>query len=274
MNEKQISFRQEYRDSTPSWYRGELHLAFTLVFTIGVIVYCAVQLENASVSQWLMIIPVILFGNYIEWAAHRYILHKPVKGLSMIYKRHVHTHHKFFTHDDLSYDGHKDWRALLFPPFAPVMFVLSALPIALIIGSVWSANAGYITIIAMAGYYLMYEGLHTLSHIENSPFLDKFPLVNTVRRMHIAHHHPALMQERNFNLTFPICDALFGTSDLKRGLWGTLFNGMSNDHMDPEDRRRWDNYRGGKMLGGDAHEQWPPQAPASESEKSINTKSA
>jgi hypothetical protein len=36
------------------------------------------------------------------------------------------------------------------------------------------------------------------------------------------------MQTRNFNLTFPVCDALFGTSDLDRGLFGTLFNGNSN----------------------------------------------
>jgi len=89
----------------------------------------------------------------------------------------------------------------------------------------------------VATYYLMYEGLHTLSHIENSPFLDRLPLVNTVRRMHVMHHNPDFMHTRNFNLTFPICDALFGTSDLDKGLWGTLFNGMSDDARRAEDRR-------------------------------------
>jgi len=50
------------------------------------------------------------------------------------------------------------------------------------------------------------------------------------------------MQTRNFNLTFPLCDALFGTSDLDRGVVGTLFNGTSEAHVrrdlqpDPEDR--------------------------------------
>jgi hypothetical protein len=38
------------------------------------------------------------------------------------------------------------------------------------------------------------------------------------------------MPTRNFNLTFPICDALSGTSDLDRGLIGTLFNGSSDKH--------------------------------------------
>ena len=49
--------------------------------------------------------------------------------------------------------------------------------------------------------------------------------------MHYMHHVLGFMQTRNFNLTFPICDALFGTSDLDRGLVGTLFNGASHDHM-------------------------------------------
>lgn len=247
MSEKQVSFRQQYRDSTPKWYRGELHLAFTLSFTVGVIVYCALQLENTTGLEWLMVAPIFLFGNYIEWAAHRYLLHRPTKAFRAVYKRHVATHHRFFTHEDLSFNDHKDWRALLFPPFAPVLFVLSALPIALVVGNFWSANAGYISMITMAGYFLMYEAMHTASHIENSKLLDNFPLLNTVRRMHVIHHHPALMQTKNFNLTFPICDALFGTSDLERGFWGTMFNGMSDRHMNPEDRRRYDEYKGGKL---------------------------
>jgi hypothetical protein len=85
----------------------------------------------------------------------------------------------------------------------------------------------------MAAYYLLYEGLHTLSHLDDArhPYLKYIPLINTVRRMHIIHHAPGFMQTRNFNLTFPVCDALFGTSDLDRGLIGTLFNGSSNSHM-------------------------------------------
>jgi hypothetical protein len=33
------------------------------------------------------------------------------------------------------------------------------------------------------------------------------------------------MMETNMNLTFPIADWVFGTSDLNRGLLGHLFNG-------------------------------------------------
>jgi len=51
------------------------------------------------------------------------------------------------------------------------------------------------------------------------------PFVNSIRRHHIAHHNKALMMEREFNLTYPIADRFFGTSDLACGLRRPVFNG-------------------------------------------------
>ena len=215
---RSYKFRDEYVNATPWWYRGEMHLGFTLLFTGGVIVYCLTQLHAPTLAEWLAVIPLFLFGNWAEWAAHRYVLHRPTKYFSMIYKRHCAVHHRFFTHVTLEYKGHRHWRALLFPPFAPVAFVLAAVPFALVIGFVFSRNAGYIALLTMAAYFLMYEGLHTLSHVTDSPFLDRVPFVNTVRRLHATHHDPEVMATQNFNLTFPICDTLFGTrSDVPSG---------------------------------------------------------
>jgi hypothetical protein len=39
------------------------------------------------------------------------------------------------------------------------------------------------------------------------------------------------------NLTFPIADWLFGTSDLDRGLLGHLFNGYDETHLKKDLRR-------------------------------------
>lgn len=229
------AFRKQYVESTPWWYRGEMHLAFTLIFTVGVVAYCVSRLAAPTWQEWAyIVVPMFLFGNWAEWAGHRYLLHSPRSILKSAYKRHVSTHHQFFSHQTLDYNGHKEWRALLFPPFAPVLFVGAALPPAILVGALWTANAGYIAMITMASYFLLYEGLHTASHLEH-PLLDRLPLVNTVRRMHVLHHNPDFMHTRNFNLTFPICDALFGTSDLKKGVIGTLFNGMSDAARKEED---------------------------------------
>ncbi|MGB9388880.1 MAG: fatty acid hydroxylase family protein, partial [Xanthobacteraceae bacterium] len=39
------------------------------------------------------------------------------------------------------------------------------------------------------------------------------------------------MMEVNMNLTFPIADWLFGTSDLKRGVIGHLLNGYDTRYL-------------------------------------------
>ncbi len=79
----------------------------TLLFTGGVIVYCLMQLHAPTFAEWLAVIPLFLFGNWAEWAAHRYVLHRPTKYFSMIYKRHCAVHHRFFTHVTLEYKGHR-----------------------------------------------------------------------------------------------------------------------------------------------------------------------
>jgi hypothetical protein len=109
--QRQRLFRDKFVAETPPWYHGALHLGFTLLVTGYAMWLCWTRIHNAGL-EWLLVIPIALFGNWIEWAAHRYILHRPVKGLEMIYKRHCTVHHQFFTHHDLTYHGHKEWRAL------------------------------------------------------------------------------------------------------------------------------------------------------------------
>jgi hypothetical protein len=79
--------------------------------------------------------------------------------------------------------------------------------------------------------YLVYEFMHFCCHIDENWFVRNCPLVNSLRRHHTAHHNARLMMETNMNLTFPIADWLFGTSDLHRGLIGTLFNGYNTRYL-------------------------------------------
>ncbi len=231
--EFQKRFRARFVSETPDWYHGLMHLGFTLTVTIGTAMICWFNISGATVWEWLIVVPIFLFGNWCEWAGHRYMLHRPIPKLKAIYLRHAGVHHQFFTSHNLGYKGHREWRALLFPPFAPVMFLLAAAPAALAIWAVWSANAGLIVMFTMAAYFIMYEGLHTSAHLKGPRWnwLRYIPLINTVRYMHVAHHDLELMQNYNFNLTFPICDALFGTSTLNRGILGTLFNGENEKYL-------------------------------------------
>src|SRR5260370_8220638 len=68
-------------------------------------------------------------------------------------------------------------------------------------------------------------------NVEENGLVRNCAFVNSLRRNHTAHHNGRLMMEVNMNLTFPIADWLFGTSDLNRGLLGHLFNGYDTRHL-------------------------------------------
>jgi len=80
----------------------------------------------------------------------------------------------------------------------------------------------------------VYETFHFCCHVPDNAFVRNMPLVNTIRRHHAAHHNMGIMMHVNMNLTFPIADWAMGTSDLKRGLLGHLFNGYSEQHVKEE----------------------------------------
>ena len=154
-------------------------------------------------------------------------MHRPVniKGLRAIYERHTLNHHQFFTDDEMRFRDHKDWRVTVFPPYALVVFILMSIPSGGNPGPVLSPNVGWLFMCVTTGMYLIYEFMHFCCHVEENWFVRNCPFVNTLRRHHTAHHNARLMMEVNMNLTFPIADWLFGTSDLDRGLLGHLFNG-------------------------------------------------
>ena len=56
-----------------------------------------------------------------------------------------------------------------------------------------------------------YELLHFAYHSEPGSWLGRLPGMSVLRRHHIAHHDRQLMTRYNFNITYPICDYLFGT---------------------------------------------------------------
>jgi hypothetical protein len=83
----------------------------------------------------------------------------------------------------------------------------------------------------------MLAGCSCACHVDENWFVRHCPFVNTLRRHHTAHYNARLMMEVNMNLTFPIADWLFGTSDLNRGVFGHLFNGYDARYLKKNLRR-------------------------------------
>ena len=240
MTEKQRLFREEYKRNIAKWYSGWGHLLSIYIPGIAVIAFCITQIENPTWAEIFLLLPILVIYNFNEWWIHKNAMHKPVKGfggaLLPVFHRHVHQHHQYFTSKRMTYDASREWRIVLFPPYALLIFVFGTVPMALIIGYLWSPNAGYVLMLSTPFYYLNYETFHLCCHVRENWFVRHCPLINTIRRHHAAHHSQHIMMARNMNLTYPVTDWYMGTSDLDRGLIGHLFNGYNQEHIKTEFR--------------------------------------
>jgi len=239
MTDRQRRYRAEYRERIAGWYNGYLHVA--VIYTIGIAAFYIYISHIAAPTwwEWLVVPVVLLLCNFFEWFLHRHVMHRPQSsaGLRAIYMRHTMMHHQFFTDQDVRFADSRDWRVTFFPPYALVTFILMSIPGGLVVGWVISPNAGWLLMCTTTGMYLLYEFMHYCCHVNENWFVRTCPFVNTIRRHHAAHHNQSIMMERNMNLTFPIADWLFRTSDLDRGLLGHLFNGYDTTHVRTDMRR-------------------------------------
>ncbi len=239
MTDRQRGYRDTYRSRIVGWYNGYIHIAVIYIIGVTAMYIYITNIGDVRWWEWLTIPVVFLLCNFFEWFLHAQIMHRPQKNraLRAIYTRHTLMHHQFFTQEEMRFAGHHDWRVTVFPPYALVVFILMSTPGALIMGYLISANVGWLLICTTTSLYLIYEFMHFCCHVNDGWFVRTCPFVNTIRRHHTAHHNQGIMMETNMNLTFPVSDWLFGTSDLNRGLLGTLFNGYDEAHLRTDVRK-------------------------------------
>ena len=208
-----VEFRRQYRErQVGKDYSGRAHLAFVLLFSLGGVTVCLWQLDTVRPLEWLTVPLAFLYANLAEYLGHRFVMHRKVPGLGLIYKRHAGQHHVFFTREHMALDGWRDCKAVLFPPILMIFFFgVFATPVALLLAWLFSANVAWLFVATGLLYYLNYELLHLAYHLPEDSRWLKLPFIKRLRRLHHVHHDTTLMASRNFNITYPIGDWLFGT---------------------------------------------------------------
>ncbi len=207
------AFRARYRaEVLPRWYNGWAHFAVTSAGALSVIGASVAQLEAVSALELVTVPATFLFANAGEYFGHRGPMHHPSKRLGILYRRHGQQHHRFFTADAMEGESARDFHMVLFPPVM-LLFFLGALaaPVGALLFLVASSNVAWLFVATALAYFLTYEWLHFAYHLPEDGLVARLPGMAVLRRLHTAHHDPTLMQRYNFNITFPICDALFGT---------------------------------------------------------------
>jgi hypothetical protein len=206
-------FRDNYRrEHIGPRYSGIAHFCFTSFGCLGAMAFCAWRLQAVHWWEWLTVPVTFLFANFVEHAGHRGPMHHPRKGLGLIFERHTRQHHRFFTPDNMAFEGVRDFKAVLFPPILLIFFFgCFALPVGIPLALLSTPNIGYLFALTSIGYFLNYEWLHFSYHTAEDSWIARLPGVATLRRHHTLHHDQSLMSHYNFNITYPITDWLRGT---------------------------------------------------------------
>ena len=206
-------FRAEYRERYISQhYSGPLHLATTISVSLLIALLSAMMLEEISPLEWLTMPLTFLYANLCEYLGHRGPMHNKTRFLGLIFRRHAIEHHSFFTDEAATYDTTQDFKAVLFPLIMLLFFNgCFALPIGALLYLLISPNVAFLFVLTAILYFLNYELLHFAYHMDPQTWIGRLPCMDRLRRHHIRHHDRRLMTRYNFNITYPICDYLFGT---------------------------------------------------------------
>jgi hypothetical protein len=213
-----VSFREKYRrDNIGPHYRGWLHFAFTTFGSLAVIAFAVAHVHAVRAAEWVVLPLAFLFANAGEYFGHKGPMHRPVRGMTILFQRHTREHHRFFTHQAMHYESSADFKMVLFPPEMLLFFLgVLATPIAILLFVCATANVGWLFVSVAMAYFLTYEWLHFAYHLQPGSWVGQLPFMKRLRRHHTRHHDPALMGKYNFNITFPICDGIFGTASNAR----------------------------------------------------------
>ena len=211
MRQTTEGFRSRYRADIHPLYNPWLHGAFVLAFgTLAISMFWS-NVHQVRPAQWLAVPVTLLLFNFGVYMVHRHLGHHKKSFARLFYARHAGDHHNFFTPGHMTYDSARDWRVILFPAWLIVLHTLAvALPLWWLLKPLDANVAGLVGGLLVLGY-LAYEVFHACEHLPPRNPVTRLPWIRQMRRLHELHHRRELMQERNFNIVFPLMDYLFGT---------------------------------------------------------------
>jgi sterol desaturase/sphingolipid hydroxylase (fatty acid hydroxylase superfamily) len=215
--ERRERVRQKATSEIPWWYSPWGHLAATTGIGLTVLVVSTLQLVRMGTtrwSDWLVLPGVLLVSNFFEWRVHKNVLHRRnryIPPMQVIYDKHTPMHHMIYVEEDMALRSSKEFRLVLIPAAGVLGIVLTATPIALGLGRLWSAPAGWLFLLTASLYMVTYEVLHLCYHAPSDSFIGRLAFIKVMRAHHAKHHDPRMMQKWNFNVTLPIFDWVMGT---------------------------------------------------------------
>ena len=152
----------------------------------------------------------LVFVSFFEWVLHRYVMHRPLGWFRYPFQAHAVVHHHTFKGDQtyhLKDDADKETIPMAWWN-GPALIVIGMLPM---LGFAWLAGRWAVAlgaVLAIAGYYCVYEYLHWCMHLPKARRVERSWLFHRLNGHHILHHR---YMHKNFNVILPVADLCLGT---------------------------------------------------------------
>jgi len=201
-------FRAELLSRVPERYSPLLHLTLPTALGLALAAASLASLSALHPAQLLLVPLFLVVANAAEWAVHKHILHRRIRGLEFLYRRHTPQHHAVYVPEALAIRSAREVRLVLLPAFSVVGLQLAQLGIGLLLARLGSPSAGALWVATASLYLIAYEWLHLACHLPEESAVGRLRLVRALRHHHGIHHAPALMHDWNFNVTAPLWDVI------------------------------------------------------------------
>lgn len=197
--------------SIPRHYHAAAYFGASNLVAGMAILSALAQLRDVRAWEWLIVPAAFMVANWVEYRVHKGPMHHKRRPWEILYERHSRQHHVYFNNVNMSTRNAREYYWVFFPWWAVGLVIATAALFAVPLWLFVSHNLGLLFFVVGVAYYLTYEWLHLSYHLPPQSGIGRLAVVQTLRRLHTSHHDTALMSTQNFNITFPICDCLFGT---------------------------------------------------------------
>ncbi|MDG1333836.1 MAG: sterol desaturase family protein [Crocinitomicaceae bacterium] len=211
--EKTRRFRKKFMAENHLWYSGWPHYLINGTLLFGSCVFLFIQIEELRLIELLAIPVTLVLGSLFVYLVHRYPLHQKYKPVrKQTYDQHTLIHHRFYTNELYQVEPDEEYNSTLFPPAVVLGFCIVFLPGLYFLTRLFlPLNVVYLFVGTSSFYFILYEVVHYISHLSINHWLMRIGYFRRMRKHHLDHHDPRLMEKYNFNIVIPLFDFVFGT---------------------------------------------------------------
>ena len=181
----------------------------------------------------LGVIIAAVFASFVEWALHRYVMHKPLWKFTYPIERHAHGHHRIFKAEH-TYPLIREEDKKTIPMAwwnGPVLVFCAVIPFLILswLARRWGIACG--AFLGCGAYYGAYEYMHWCMHLPRKRNIERSGIFFRLNGHHLLHHR---YMHKNFNVVFPLADLCLGTLVVRSKVHFKQAEGPSVPNVQPK----------------------------------------